>query len=104
MSNFHQSLVVARSSESAELYLPQYTGAIKALTLSSLLSSEEFRTSIVMDAMIGKMLLRGAMESPTLEHFDYLPSAEASIGEVFSHILNYKRNKVQFSVFDYSDR
>lgn len=104
MSRFQQTLFIARSSESAELYLSSHHGAIKAVALSALLSSEEFRTSVVMDAMIGKMVLRQAIESLTLEHFDYLPSADASIGEIYAHILNCKRNRVRLEVFGYDPK
>lgn len=69
---FNQTLFIARSSESVELYLSTHSGSIKAITLSALLSSEEFKTSVAMDAMIGKMVLRRATESLSLEHFDYL--------------------------------
>ncbi|MDD3596499.1 PD-(D/E)XK nuclease family protein [Sulfuricurvum sp.] len=101
---FNQTLFIARSSESAELYLSQHTGAIKAITLSSLLSSEEFRSSVAIDVLIGKMVLRRAIESLSLVHFDYLSCAEASIGEVYAHILNCKRNRVGLDLFGYDHR
>lgn len=101
---FAQSLFIARSSESAEFYQSQHSGAIKAVTLNSLLSSEKFRSSVAMDAMIGKMVLRRAIEPLKLEHFDYLSSTEASIGEVYTHILNCKRNRVGLDVFGYDPK
>lgn len=104
VNRFQQTLFIARSNESAELYLSQHSGAIKAVSLSTLLASEEFRTSVTMDAVIGKIVLRHAIESLRLEHFDYLSSADASIGEVYTHILNCKRNRVGFDVFGYDPK
>lgn len=104
MSHFQQTLFIARSSESAELYLSTHSGAIKAVTLSALLSSEEFKTSVAMDAMIGNMVLRRAIESLNLEHFDYLSSADASITEIYTHILNCKRNRIGLEVFGYDPK
>lgn len=104
MIKLKQTLFIARSSESVELYLSQHTGAIKAVPLVTLLSSAEFRTSVAMDAMIGKMVLLRAIESVGLEHFDYLSSADASIGEVYNYILNCKRNRVGLEVFGYDPK
>jgi CRISPR/Cas system-associated exonuclease Cas4 (RecB family) len=100
-SHFNQTLFIARSSESAELYLSNHTGAIKAITLGVLLSSEAFSSSIAMDAMIGKMLLQRVVKSLKLDHFDYLSTAESAIGELYNHILACKRNKIGFESFNY---
>lgn len=98
---FNQTLFIARSSESAELYQSQHSGAIKALTLSEFLVSEAFSTLVAMDAMIGKMLLQRVVESLKLDHFDYLSTAESAIGELYAHILACKRNKISFESFGY---
>lgn len=99
-----QTLFIARSSESAELYLSNNIGAIKAITLGAILSTEEFSSSVAMDAMIGKMLLQRAIENLRLDHFDYLTTAESAIGELYAHILACKRNKIGFESFDYSSQ
>lgn len=101
---FKQNLFIARSSESADLYLSSHIGAIKPLTLGSLLSSEVLSTSIAMDPLIGKMILQRAIRSLSLEHFDYLSQAESSIGELYAHILACKRNKVAFEQFRYDPK
>lgn len=101
---FNQTLFISRSSESAELYLAQHSGAIKAVILSSLLSSEDFRSSVAMDTIIGKMILRCSIESLSLEHFDYLSSTDTSIDEVYNHILNCKRNRIGLEVFGYDPK
>lgn len=101
---FNQTLFIARSSESAELYLFNHPGAIKAITLGALLSSETFSSSVVIDVMIGKMLLQRVIGSLKLDHFDYLATAESAIGELYAHILACKHNKIGFESFDYSSQ
>ncbi|ADR34368.1 hypothetical protein Sulku_1707 [Sulfuricurvum kujiense DSM 16994] len=98
---FNQTLFIARSTESVDIYLSNHTGAIKAITLGALLSSEFFSSSVAMDAMIGKMLLQRVVESLKLDHFDYLSTAESAIGELYAHILACKRNKISLESFDY---
>jgi len=101
LNHFNQTLFIARSSQSAEYYLSNHTGAIKAITLGALLSTESFSSSVAMDAIIGKMLLQRVIESLKLDHFDYLFTAESAIGELYTHILTCKRNKIGFDRFDY---
>lgn len=104
MKHFNQTLFIARSIESADLYLLEHAGAIKAITLGTLLSCEELTQSVPMDAMIGKMVLKQAIQSLNLNHFDYLSTAEVSLGEVCAHLLTCKRNRVGLEVFDYDPK
>jgi len=101
LNKFQQTLFIARSNDSADTYLTQHSGAIKVVTLSSLLSSEEFTQSVAMDAFVAKMLLHRAIQTLKLDHFDYLCKAEASINEVYMHILTCKRNCIGLDVFGY---
>lgn len=103
-TKFHQTLFLARSAESADLYLSRQTGAVKALTLGAFLASEELSTSAPMDAMIGKMVLQRAVESLELDHFNYLPQAESALGELYTHILACKRNRVGLEAFGYDPK
>lgn len=104
MNKFQQTLFIARSNDSADMYLSQHSGALKVMTLASLLSSEEFTQSVAMDAFVAKMLLHRAIQTLKLDHFDYLYNAEASINEVYTHILTCKRNCIGLDVFGYESK
>lgn len=104
MSKLNQTLFIARSSESADVYLRTHQGAIKTLTLSSLLGLDAFVKSVAIDPMIGKIVLQRAVQSLSLKHFDYLADAEESLGELYAHILACKRNKVGFEHFGYDEK
>lgn len=104
MKQLDITLFIARSSESADLYLSSHGGAIKTHILGSLLSSEVSSTSVAMDPLIGKIVLQRAIQSLLLDHFDYLSQAESSIGELYAHILSCKRNKVGFEEFGYDPK
>ena len=50
------------------------------------------------------MILQRAIQSLSLDHFDYLSQAQSSIGELYAHILACKRNKVGFEKFGYDSK
>lgn len=104
MLNFIQHVFIARSNDSADKYLSQNSGAIKVMTLASLLSSEELTRSVAMDAFIAKIILHHAIQTLKLDHFDYLCNAEASVNEVYTHILACKRNGIGLDVFMYETK
>lgn len=99
---FQQTLFIARSKESADLYLKHNTGAIKAVTLSSFLSSFNESEKTVLDPFLGKLYLKQVIASLDLKHFDYLVSAEESLSDLYQHLLACKRNDVTLQSFGYS--
>lgn len=103
MSKFKQTLFLARSQESASLFIKQSKGAVKTQTLSSLLTSLNNQADNVLTPFIGKLLLKKVLQSLSLNHFDYLAETEQSVADLFQHIVSCKKNKVAFSEFNYSD-
>lgn len=103
MPKFLQTLFIARSQESASLFLQLINGATKAQTLSSLLAGLGEQKDNVLNPFMGKLLLKKVLESLTLQHFDYLAKTEQSLADLFQHIVSCKRNRVNFSAFGYSE-
>lgn len=101
MTRFHQTLFIARSKESADLYLQNYSEAIKSVTLSSLLASLGDSPKEMLDTFLGRLLLKKVVSSLPLQHFDYLIDADQSLADLYLHILSCKRNRVDFSAFGY---
>lgn len=65
---FHQTLFIARSKESADLYLQNYSGAIKSVTLSSLPTSLGDRPKEMLDTFLGRLLLKKVVSNMSLNH------------------------------------
>jgi ATP-dependent helicase/DNAse subunit B len=98
---FQQTLFIARSKESADLYLRSHTGAIKTITLSSLLSSLYDSDHTILDQFLGKLLLQQVIGKLDLKHFDYLINTRESLAELHQHIVSCKRNRVGYDSFTY---
>ena len=101
MPRLKQTLFIARSDESAQLYLEEHSGAIKVMTIPSLLS-ELAPEMEVLDPFISKLLLQETLKELQLEHFAYLTNAPESLStmELFFRLL--KLNRVGLEAFGYS--
>jgi len=98
MPRLKQTLFIARSDESAQLYLEEHSGAIKAMTIPSLLL-ELAPEMEVLDPFISKLLLQETLKALQLEHFAYLANSPESLStmELFFRLI--KLNGVGLEAF-----
>lgn len=101
MPRLKQTLFIARSDESAQLYLEEHSGAIKAMTIPSLLS-ELVPEMEVLDPFISKLLLQETLKELQLEHFAYLVNASESLSAMELFFRLVKLNGVGLEAFGYS--
>ena len=102
MPRLKQTLFVARSEESAHIYLDNHTGAIRAVTLTSLLS-EISPVNDRLDPFVAQLLLAKVIRELDLTHFDYLSQAPESIRTMESFFRSVRLNRVDFEDFGYPD-
>jgi CRISPR/Cas system-associated exonuclease Cas4 (RecB family) len=101
MPKLKQTLFIARSQESAQLYLDTHSGAIRAVTLPALLS--EFAPDAdVIDSFVARLLLKEVIGGLALQHFAYLSEAPESLSALETHLRSIRLNGVGLDAFGYS--
>ncbi|HHH72242.1 MAG TPA: hypothetical protein ENL04_00245 [Sulfuricurvum sp.] len=103
MPKLKQTLFIARSQESAQLYLDTHSGAIRALTLPALLSELALEAELL-DPFVARLLLKEVVGNLELQHFAYLTEASESLSALETHLRSIRLNGVDLEAFGYSEQ
>jgi len=77
MPRLKQTLYVARSQESAELFGQRHKGPHRIMTLTGLLESLAGGTAERLEPLVARYLLKSVAEGLALEHFAHLDKSQA---------------------------